>query len=296
MRDRMDVFNEIDYLINLDIGKRNNRLLYEAARKKYPLCLKAAKFISKIEQGNAIITTGFPVPPAMKPETDGLLGAVCLANVFQKMNLNPVIVTDKISVGVFRNLCKSFVDKSIKIMTISEEKEKAKEMAGEIIDKFEPSFMISIERPGINKEGEYCNMNGKTISKFVGKTDFLFNEARNRGIKTIGIGDGGNELGMGNVFNAIPSKKIASVTKVDFLVVAGVSNWGAYGIITALSILKGYNFCHRSEKEREMIEISVKSGAVDGVTKKSEYSVDGITSSIHEGMVEILYSIAELSK
>src|SRR5690606_14889032 len=60
---------------------------------------------------------------------------------------------------------------------------------------------------------------------------------------TIGIGDGGNEIGMGNlpaeiVRDDIPNGHlIAASTGADHLIVAGVSTWGGYGLVAALIAL-----------------------------------------------------------
>ena len=58
----------------------------------------------------------------------------------------------------------------------------------------------------------------------------------------MGIGDGGNEVGMGKVrqqvMQHIPNgEKIASSVCTDQLIAAGVSNWGAYALAAALYVL-----------------------------------------------------------
>jgi hypothetical protein len=63
-----------------------------------------------------------------------------------------------------------------------------------------------------------------------------------RGIKFIGIGDGGNELGMGkviqHVYTHIPlGEKIGCVLKADYLIAASVSNWGAYALYGAAALI-----------------------------------------------------------
>ena len=58
----------------------------------------------------------------------------------------------------------------------------------------------------------------------------------------LAVGDGGNEIGMGKlppglIARTVPNgEKIACVTSCDQLVVAGVSNWGAYGLMAALAV------------------------------------------------------------
>jgi hypothetical protein len=90
--------------------------------------------------------------------------------------------------------------------------------------------------------------------------------------------------------------RIASVVAVDHLVVAGTSNWGAYGIVAALERLRGRLLLHTGAIERQLIERCVKAGAVDGITRKREPTVDGLNSEIHAGIVELLHAAARTSK
>ena len=55
----------------------------------------------------------------------------------------------------------------------------------------------------------------------------------------VGIGDGGNELGMGNVLHAVREhiprgEVIGASVGCDHLLAAGVSNWGGYALAAAL--------------------------------------------------------------
>lgn len=81
---------------------------------------------------------------------------------------------------------------------------------------------------------------------------------------------------------------IASNTGTTSLVVSAVSNWGIYGIVAALSILMGFSLMHNSTIEKMLMETCIKSGALDGISKTSSYSVDGLTSDFHGHIVDIL--------
>jgi hypothetical protein len=114
-----------------------------------------------------------------------------------------------------------------------------------------------------------------------------------RRVTTVGIGDGGNEIGMGNVRARIAragalSRSIASVVKVKHLVVAGTSNWGAYGVVAELSALAGRPLLHSADEEIRMVEACVAAGAVDGITRRREATVDGLPLAAHVGMLELL--------
>jgi len=83
-------------------------------------------------------------------------------------------------------------------------------------------------------------------------------------------------------------KTVASVVAARHPVVAGVSNWGAYGIVVELSQLVRRPLLHSGDEERRMIEACVTAGAVDGITRKHEATVDALPVEAHVGMVELL--------
>src|SRR5439155_24760601 len=82
--------------------------------------------------------------------------------------------------------------------------------------------------------------------------------------------------------------RIAAVVPVDHLVVAGVSNWGGYGIAAALGRLTGLDLLHTPEIERRLVEACVAAGACDGVTRRREPTVDGLAAETHAAVVDLL--------
>src|SRR5215468_1461781 len=84
------------------------------------------------------------------------------------------------------------------------------------------------------------------------------------------------------------ARRIASVVKVNHLVVAGTSNWGAYGVVAELARLTGRSLLHSADEERKMIQECVDVGAVDGLTRRPEPTVDGLPLEAHVGMLELL--------
>jgi hypothetical protein len=61
----------------------------------------------------------------------------------------------------------------------------------------------------------------------------------------------------------------------DHLVLATVSNWGAYGIVAYLSDLVGLDLLPTESEEAEAVAIMVSLGAIDGLTRLPEPTVDG---------------------
>src|SRR5579872_2223568 len=84
--------------------------------------------------------------------------------------------------------------------------------------------------------------------------------------KTIGIGDGGNEIGMGKIPHETIIKNITNGDLIhcrvptDYLIVAGVSNWGAYALAAGIFILRGVKpppDLFNPDSEREILELIV---------------------------------------
>lgn len=135
------------------------------------------------------------------------------------------------------------------------------------------------------------NMRGQSINAYTAKTHRLFERivAERLAIATIGIGDGGNEIGMGSIawetiVEAVGGDgriagRIAARVATDFTIIGGVSNWVAYALALAVARLQGAGNVARDwdgQRERSLIETMVRAGAVDGVTRRQEPTVDGL--------------------
>lgn len=113
------------------------------------------------------------------------------------------------------------------------------------------------------------------------------NFLHNTGCLTIGIGDGGNEIGMGKIPHETIVKNIPNGDLIhcrvptDHLIVAGVSNWGAYALAAGVYVLRGVKpppDLFDPDREREILEVMVREGPlVDGVTGQQTATVDGLT-------------------
>ena len=69
----------------------------------------------------------------------------------------------------------------------------------DLLEQLQPSLLIAIERCSFTTPGRYQNARGEDTSEYHAKLDYLFKHHDN----TIGIGDGGNEIGMGNLTEQI---------------------------------------------------------------------------------------------
>jgi hypothetical protein len=131
-------------------------------------------------------------------------------------------------------------------------------------------------------------MRGRDITASMSPAHRLFEVAGQKepGIATIGIGDGGNEIGMGKIPWSIIRRNIpngglvACRVPTDHLIVCGVSNWGAYGLGAGVRLLRGASNktdLFDPEQEEALLRIMVEEGPlVDGVSGQATVSVDGL--------------------
>lgn len=239
-----------------------------------------AKKILNWPKGKVLIATGFYV--AGYAETDGPLGAFALAKAFAKLGYEPIIITDKYCQGFFE-----LADLAVEYVALNASQADLEK----ILEKYRPVGLIAIERCGTNTDGDYANMSGKSVAAETAPIDLLFDMAYGK-IPTVGIGDGGNEIGMGNVQEAI-AKELALLpcrTKVDNLVLATVSNWGGYGLVTALSVEVKQNLLPTYAEIEEYLTKIVALGSIDGVLKQHVLSADGFGLDVEK---EILNSLVD---
>ncbi|EWH05559.1 hypothetical protein AT00_15140 [Pseudoalteromonas lipolytica SCSIO 04301] len=225
--------------------------------------LRAAQALHKAN-GPVLIGTGFAVNNTF--ETDGPVGAIALYSVLDKLGKQPILVTGNPLYSALKNDFNCF---ELPINSI----ENARTFSIKALEQLKPDCVLSIERPGLNEHQRYYNMRGIDISEHCGCFDFFITEAT---CPTIAIGDGGNEIGMGNLAKHMHGLNITpSVTPCDELLLADVSNWAAYGLIAFLSRWHNTDFLADIEPLNILQYLSER-GSVDGVTHKNELTEDGL--------------------
>jgi hypothetical protein len=235
-------------------------------------CLRAARLLQQC-RGNILIGTGFPVVKTF--ETDGPVGAIAMYEAFEKLGATPTIVCGR---PLSQALAAQYRVHEIRVGDHDQREHEAEDA----LARFQPDAIISIERPGQAADGGYYNMRGESISENTACFDTFMNLSE---CPTIAIGDGGNEIGMGNVADALQGLNIVpSTTTCDELIVADVSNWGAYGIISFLSVW------NQRDLLAEIVPLYIlryisELGSVDGVTRINQLTEDGLNVSEGESVL-----------
>ncbi len=245
-------------------------------------CRKAAEEILKWQRGTVLLTTGFYV--AGHGESDGPSGTLCVALALKKLGFRCVIVTDETCMGYFEL-------KGFEVVYLQPGDDDA--VCRGLIDRYWPVGMISIERCGRNIEGYYANMRNCSITSHVAPADRLFELAYGK-IPTIGIGDGGNEIGMGNVADTISAELdiVPCRVRTDFLIIATVSNWGAFGLVAYLQQLTGMDLMPDAEDLEHYYRMGCVLRHVDGVTRECDAdTVDGIDRETELELVEEMMEV-----
>lgn len=247
----------IDSLSSIEItGRGVVRTLYTAARAAQPvgpLCLTAAQELRRrVQPGDpVIVATGLPTHPWFSGEQDGPVGAATLARaLLLGLAARPVILTEGIHVDMCRAAVRAAglyargLDDALRLPTTAAvlafptDPADAESEAARLIDRVRPKAMIAIERPGANEYGHYHGAKGARLTDHCAKVDVAFAQGKNAGVYTIGIGDGGNELGCATIRDTIVATvpyaakckcpcggSVVPTFVPDLLVIAAISNW-----------------------------------------------------------------------
>lgn len=265
-------------IVQIDVGKRG--LARDPIDNLFTACpndfAAACRSIADHPSPRVGIVTGFMIPSVDPPagETDGPLGALFLAHVLNQLGITVLLLSDAAGMNALR-----VARSQVPLIELPMSLEGRDMVPGEF------THLIAIERSGpSHTDGRNCTMRGRDITDLTAPAHVLFEGSRD--YVTIGIGDGGNEIGMGKVARATIAKNIpngdqvACRTATDFLIVAGISNWGAYALAAGVMILRETidASLFDPESERRLLEMLVREGPlVDGVTGQRTATVDGLS-------------------
>ena len=285
----------------------------------------AAQHLS--EQGRRVIlVTGFFIPGASIPaaESDGPPGAAILAMALKEQGISVQIVTDEFCFSAVEVAARLMGLTPEEVSWIPSRREEQENWCLRLLDadsrQAPLTHLISLERVGPSHtsdslraqqlrtksldtstqidfdrlvppvDRDRChNMRGECIDAHTAPLHRLFELAESRpNIRTIGIGDGGNEIGMGSIpwqelrhrLNGPHAARVPCRITTDWTIVAGVSNWGGQALAAATLTLSNQTNAARdwtANQQLHLLERLVAEGpTVDGVTRLCEPTVDGL--------------------
>jgi len=317
----------LDALVSTDYTSRGaSRQLYRAARERFgaPLTLGAARLLrERVTPGRTVVlASGWPSRSWLMrglTETDGPVGTGYLARVVeQTLGCVPIFATHPDLVGfaeaalasaglIVTDIETAHAAKSgqhraaaAAVLPLSADWDQARQESAQFFDTYDPAAVIAIEMPGASDDYEFHNVTGRLVpTDLVAKADVLVQQAHQRGVLTIGVGDGGNELGMGYIKDALAGivgspPGTQPSTDVDILVAAVVSNWGAVGIGAALAALAGKPSLLRTVDLERITQRLSDAGAIDGLSAYVDPKNDGASQRTTAAFVELVASSVEM--
>jgi hypothetical protein len=300
--------------------------LYDAARKVAggSMSFRAARaLMSRVGRGDHVfVVTGAGTPPGLpKGETDGPLGAAAVARAVEiGLGAKPVLL------GEERTLPSTIhATEGAGLVVVDEDTfgkrggcalalplplglGPGREAARDLMERFAPKAVIFVEKGGPNEKGVFHSIMGTgRPADQMANAQLLAEMAAEKGILTIGIGDGGNEIGCGAIIEAVHEAQpygrkcqcpcgagVATVTRCDHLIFASVSNWGAYALAAALAgLLEEPSVLHDAATELRMLDGSLRGGAMDGAYARLIPFVDGTSAAVQTAIVTMLHQIVE---
>lgn len=271
---------------------------------------RAARSIAEHPKPHVGIIAGFFVrhaePPS--PETDGLNGLGQLAAGLTEAGIRVTAISDAPCAKAVWAVTKALPHEvGLEIVAVSPESVRQLRRKLEA-DDAPLTHLIAIERCALGSDGKPHREHGWDISGDTAPLDYLFeDQGWTAPWKTIGIGDGGNEIGMGVLPADIVEKDIpngpliAARTKADFLIVSGIANWGAYALLGAVAaarpdlapaLLRHFN----GKMEQDILESAVNLGqAIDDSRTdrlgQLQMTIDRLPFADHAAMAEELAGI-----
>jgi hypothetical protein len=317
-------------LIQSDINNRGLRA--DPTRNLITACApdfaEACRNIAQTPQPAVAVVTGFFIPTASPPaaETDGPLGALFLARALTPLGIRVALLTDShCKLALAEGLRACGLEKTVPLLALPGpegpwETFLVRGWLPFVRETFRATHLVALERVGPNhteqsvqrqlgagpavleflhevpeENRDRCfTMRGIDITAQTSPLHLLFEVAPAvPGLTTIGIGDGGNEIGMGKIPWDIIRKNIPQGAKVacrvptDYLIVAGISNWGAYALAAGVMKLREqspapelFDIARQRELLRRMVE---RGPLVDGVTGQQATTVDGLPFERYAG-------------
>lgn len=321
----------IDKLVNLDVNGRGAiDPLYAAVLDRYGQdgtalsALAARLLVERVGRGDSVLfLTGFPELPWFDrglPETDGPVGTAVLARaLIRGLGAVPVIPIEAHFAGVVRaallgaglqavegdatTLPRMHPGDPVVLLHVTDPDVDVQAA----FEGLRPAAVIAIERPGANDKGTYHHMSGRNIDHCLDPLETFFTLADERGLLTLAIGDGGNEVGMGGVADTVRRSVahgsdcgcgcgggIAASSTAELIVSATVANWGATAVAAALAMRLGdRRLLPAPGLELRSLDHCAAAGGVDGAHAGSLPSADGVPRDVYANVLGVISHLTD---
>ena len=272
------MLSRIESRLQIDEGNRGIFNLIPDSEQLYPGCLELLKCQS------VGILTGFPCNfnNDIKIESDGIAGALCIARTLFNLGIMPTILIDP-----------PFIQN---VSSIIEWHNSEFSCNVNLSSSFDLNFegIVSIERAGRSADGNYYTMRALKMNEVTG-LDTVYLDTKPCKVR-VAIGDGGNEAGLGPVFEKVKKfikngEIIASCSMSDYILISSVSTWGGYSLALGLSAVANSKLCLSVEDEEEITRKIMEANVCDGILGIPHMGVDGLEWRATAGFIQDIISI-----
>ena len=303
-------YENLDRLITVELRPKSLPqgyvpAFYAAARGTGdPLLYRIATEIGRLEAGRIAIFAGVYVPPHLAVgEMDGPIGAIVLAGVLEDIGHEPQIIVETSQVEAVQGLCAIAERSQILVADLET-------VAASGVANYAETLTaaIAIEKLAANEDGIRHSLLGTRLDAMEDRTDEVFNELARRGRLTIGIGDGGNEIGFGALDGDVRrilgataecrcgcASGIVAATATKLLLPCAISNVGTYALTAALALrLERPELAPRPDLVRALLEGALDAGFLDGGTLDPTFvGDDGVPGAAISALVELQSTIVQ---
>ena len=279
-----------------DVGRGSETLMTFSRADLF----RAARTLATGGASRALVVTGFYIPAAQEPaaESDGPAGAVEICAALRALGGDGWMVSDHWCEPVVSAAAKGILPQDRVLIAPREEGDfdPWMESLRNLVRKRGIDTVIYIERVGPSRDGSPKNMRGVDIRQWTAPLSRL----TELGLHTIGIGDGGNEIGMGRI-DSLPIEtvvdhgvQIVCTIPTQELIVAGTSNWGGHALVCAMRAMGHTELDPFLDVSwhRGVLDNIMRSGGLDGVTLMNTPTVDGLTEEDYYHAIRVLSNAA----
>ena len=280
--------------------------LYRKARALYrmPLSYRAAREILAHPGDHVAVVTGTWNPKYFPGgETDGPIGAAVIGRVLAQLGHKVTFLCEREIIPAMQAFAEcAGVDADFEGLTIGRADRHAP-----LADRFDAA--VFVEKIGTNRLGVHHTSSG--VASDTDDADVSgFVEAMNAAGKwSIGLGDGGNEIGFGCIVEDVRKivryadvcrcpcgGGIATVLATTVCFPASISEWGGYAIIAALALITGdLSLLHTPEKELDLLCLAPKVKCFEGTVAQDKPYIDAVPPEGSAAMVQLLKSAVEVA-